>query len=114
MTPSLYSLQIKKTQKNKKEEKGVYLQAPISATGLKLLFPCVCTFLSSFCFASLCYCICFEALSYSSFPKLWDGSKCKRRWVGKGGQDEGGRWVGVGRCFPKKTWGLKVGQKKND
>jgi hypothetical protein len=27
-------------------------------------------------------------------------------------QDEGGRWVGVGRSFPKKTWGQGWAKKK--
>jgi hypothetical protein len=30
---------------------------------------------------------------------------------GRGQHDEGGRWVGVGKSFPKKNLGLGVGQK---
>jgi len=33
------------------------------------------------------------------------------RWVGR---KKGGRWVGVGRTFPKKNLGSGVSQKKND
>jgi hypothetical protein len=31
---------------------------------------------------------------------------------GRGQHDEGGRWVGVGKSFPKKNLGLGVGHKK--
>jgi hypothetical protein len=31
------------------------------------------------------------------------------RWVGR---KKGSRWVGVGKSFPKKNLGLKVGQQK--
>ncbi len=33
------------------------------------------------------------------------------RWVGR---KKGSRWVGVGKSFPKKTWGQGWAKKKSD
>jgi hypothetical protein len=51
-----------------------------------------------------------------SYLSSSDGGESKRRWVGSGRQDEGGRWVGrksvVGRSSPKNFGIRGEGEKK--
>jgi len=51
-----------------------------------------------------------------SYLSSSNGGESKRRWVGSGRQDEGGRWVGrksvVGRSSPKNFGIRGEGEKK--
>jgi hypothetical protein len=98
----------------KKEEKGVYFEAPTSATTLKLILPCVSMFLSlsqSFELLKLSLAL---AMEVSAKGGGW-GGVCRMREVsGLVGRRAVGR-LWVGRSFPKKKLGgQRWGEKKSD